>query len=176
MSTEAAIAELLRSRGAEDVAHPGGTLGGHLRRVQQRLSQLGAPEPVQLAGRAHAVYGTDGFTLSLLTLDERPMLAGIIGQEAEQLVYRYGACDRKRTWDALPDTRQVRDRFTDACDELDTGELRAFADLSIVNEVDVAENSQEFLDRYGDYFRRLTAAWAPLLSPAVLADARRVFG
>lgn len=55
-------------------------------------------------------------------------------------------------------------------------ELQAFADLSIVNELDVAEHSEEFLGRYGDYFRRLTASWAALLSPAVLADARAVFG
>jgi hypothetical protein len=175
MSTEAAITELLRSRGAEDLAHPGGTLGSHLQRVQQRLARLGAPEPVQLAGRAHAVYGTDGFPLALLTVDERPLLAEIIGQQAEQLVYRYGACDRERTWDALAVTRQVRDRFTDAYEDLDDSELRAFADLSIVNELDVAEHSQEFLDRHGDYFRRLTTAWAPLLSPAVLSDARHVF-
>jgi hypothetical protein len=158
------------------MAHPGGTLDSHLERVQQRLARLGAPETVQWAGRVHAVYGTDGFAVALLDLDERSLLAGIVGEETEQLVYRYGACDRGRTWGTLADTRRVWDRFTGADELLDEGQLRAFAELSIVNELDVAEHSEDFLARFGDYFRRLTATWSSLLSPAVAADARRVFG
>jgi hypothetical protein len=69
------VAELLRARGAEAIEHPGGTLYAHLERVQDRLAALGASPRVQLAGRVHAVYGTDGFDVSLLTLDERPLLA-----------------------------------------------------------------------------------------------------
>ncbi|RBY79350.1 hypothetical protein DQ239_06875 [Blastococcus sp. TF02-09] len=174
MATDTAIARLLLERGAGDIQHPGGTLSDHLSRVQQRLAQLGAPEAVQLAARAHAVYGTDGFDVTLLGLEERPLLAGIIGDDAEQLVYRYGACDRDRTWDALADTGRVWNRFTSDSEVLDQDQLRAFTDLSIVNELDIAEQSAEFLDRHGDYFRRLTSSWAPVLSEAVLADARRV--
>jgi hypothetical protein len=176
MSAESVLDGLLRSRGAEGITHPGGTLYSHLARVQQRLARLGVPEPVQLAGRAHAVYGTDGFATTLLDLDERSVVAGIIGQEAELLVYLYGVCDRKRTWGTLADTGRVWDRFSGTSEIVEEGQLQAFADLSIVNELDVAEHSQEFLGRSGDYFRRLTAAWAPLLSAPVLADARRVFG
>jgi hypothetical protein len=176
MNTEATVRELLRDRGADGIAHPGGTLGGHLERVQQRLARLGAPETVQWAGRVHAVYGTDGFDVALLDLDDRPLLAGMVGEETEQLVYRYGACDRARTWATLADTCRLWDRFTGADQLLDDGQLQAFADLSIVNELDVAEHSEDFLGRYGDYFRRLTAAWSSVLSPAVAGDARRVFG
>ena len=55
-------------------------------------------------------------------------------------------------------------------------EARAFAELSLVNELDVAEHSSGFLDQYGDYFRRLTVGWAPLLGTAVVEEARRVLG
>jgi hypothetical protein len=48
--------------------------------------------------------------------------------------------------------------------------------LSLVDEVDIAGRSADFLDRHGNYFRRSTTAWAPVLSPAVPADARHVFG
>jgi hypothetical protein len=168
------VAELLRARGAEAIEHPGGTLYAHLERVQDRLAALGASPRVQLAGGAHAVYGTDGFDVSLLTLDERPLLAHAAGPDVELLVYRYGACDRSRTWPALPATGDVWDRFTGLCEKLDTDDLRDIADLSIVNELDVAEHSLAFLDEHGDFFRRLTAAWAPLLSPAVTAEAQRV--
>ena len=176
MTPETAIAELLRSRGAADIDHPGGTLYDHLARVEQRLAALGAPETVQLAGRAHAVYGTDGFAVPLLALDERPLLAALVGDEVEQLVYRHCACDRRESWGALADTGRIRDRFTGDSDVLDGRQLRAFADLSIVNELDVAQHSESFLDEHGAYFRRLTTAWEPLLSAPILADARAVFG
>ena len=55
-------------------------------------------------------------------------------------------------------------------------ELRAFADLSIVNELDVYEHSAEIAAKVGDYFRSVFPSWAPLVSPAVLADCRRVLG
>ncbi|NEK87715.1 hypothetical protein GCU60_18410 [Blastococcus saxobsidens] len=167
---------LLRERGAADVAHPGGTLAGHLARVQGRLAGLGLPLDVQLAGRAHAVYGTQGFDVRLLADDERPLLAGIIGPAAEELVHRYGACDRQLTWPDLAGSRRVHDRHTGTAEELDDEQLRDFADLSLVNEIDVAEHAPGFLDENGAWFRRLTEQWAPVLSPVVLAEARRVFG
>jgi hypothetical protein len=176
MDSLGSVVELLRSRGAEDVEHPGGTLDGHLERVRIRLAQLGASTDLQLAGRAHAVYGTDGFDVALLHLDERAVLAELIGTDAERLVYRYGACDRSRTWDELPVTGRVHDRFTGDVEVLTAEEARSLAELSLVNELDVAEHAPGFLDQHGDYFRRLTAAWAPLLGAAVTAEAHRVLG
>ncbi len=176
MSAQEGLAELLQDRGADAIDHPGGTLGAHLERVQRRLAGLGASTTMQLAARAHAVYGTDGFDVALLGLDERPLLTGVIGPDAERLVYLYAACDRRRTWTALPGTARVADRFTGGSHDLDAGRLRDFADLSLVNELDVVEHSADVRDRHGAFLRRLTAAWEPLLSPAVGADARRVLG
>jgi hypothetical protein len=172
----AAVTELLRSRGAGDIEHPGGTLDAHLDRVRLRLADLGAGPDLQLAARAHAAYGTDGFDVALLRPDERPLLAGLIGADAELLVHRYGACDRRRTWRALPTTRQVHDRFTGRVEVLTDDEVRAFAQLSLVNELDVAEHAPGFLDPHGDFFRGLTDEWAELLGPAVTAEAHRVLG
>jgi hypothetical protein len=69
----------------------------------------------------------------------------------------------------------VWDRFTGTAENLGD-ELRAFADLSIVNELDVAEHEPAFLDRHTNYFRRVTTAGAELLSPAVAEEASRVLG
>lgn len=176
MTAEQRLADLLRERGAESIDHPGGTLYAHLERVQRRLAGLGAPEHLQLAARAHAVYGTDGFAVRLLADDERELLAGVIGSDAERLVHRYGVCDRDRTWPDLPASGRVWDRHTGADEELSGDELRDLADLSLVNELDVAEHAAGFVERYGAFFRRLTGRWTPILSPAVAADARRVFG
>jgi hypothetical protein len=167
---------LLRDRGADGIDHPGGTLGAHLARVERRLTGLGLSPAVALAGRAHAVYGTDGFDVRLLADDERPLLAGIIGEEAEALVHRYGACDRRRTWSGLATSGRTWDRHTGALEQLDAAQVRDLADLSLVNEMDVAEHSPGFLEQHGAYFHRLTGAWTPVLSPAVAAEAHALFG
>jgi hypothetical protein len=114
--------------------------------------------------------------VALLGLDERPVLAEIAGEDVERAVYRYAACDRARTWRDLTPTGQVWDRFTRQAEELAPDELREFADLSLVNELDVAEHAPGFLDEHGPFFRRLTDRWTPVLSPAVAAEARWVLG
>ena len=64
----------------------------------------------------------------------------------------------------------------DAAGLIGRARTRAFADLSIVNELDVYERSPEIAEKAGDYFRSVFPAWAPITSPAVMADARRVLG
>lgn len=176
MTVTERVAELLRARGAEAIEHPGGTLYAHLERVQHRLTALGASPRLQLAGRVHAVYGTDGFDVALLTLDERPLLAEIAGPDVEALVYRYAACDRGKTWRELSSSGWVWDRFTGTAEDLADDELREFADLSLLNELDVAGHAPGFVEQHGEYFRRLTASWQGLLHPTVVQDAYRVFG
>jgi hypothetical protein len=170
------LEQLLAERGAAGIEHPGGTLDAHLRRVERRLAGLGLSRDVQLAGRAHAVYGTDGFDVRLLEPDERPLLAAVIGTGAEALVHRYGACDRSRTWGELATAGRTWDRHTGEVEVLSAAQVRDLADLSLVNEMDVAEHAPGFLDRYGDRFRGLTTSWQPALSPAVAAAARATFG
>lgn len=87
---------LLRERGADAIAHPGGTLLAHLQRVEERLRRHGADDVVRLSALAHAAYGTDGFDKHLLRLDERRLLEQVTNTDVERLVYLYGACDRKK--------------------------------------------------------------------------------
>jgi len=174
VSIEQTVKAWLRERGAENIDHPGGTLYAHLSRVHDRLGALGYGEQVRLAGLAHAAYGTDGFALALLPVADRAVLRALVGDPAEGLIYLYGACDRARTWKALPDTRQVWNRFTGRAEPHAEPLVPAFADLSIVNELDVAEQDPEIARRYGPYFRAVFESWAPLASAPVLAEARRV--
>lgn len=174
MSAESDTRAWLRERGAEGVAHPGGTLYAHLSRVHGRLGRLGLGEDVRLAGLAHAAYGTDGFDLALLDPAERPTLRALVGEPAEHLVYLYGGCDRGRTWPRLAETGEVWDRFAGGARRLEPPVLTAFVDLTVVNELDVAEQAPGFVEEHGDHFRRLFASWAAIASPAVTADARHV--
>jgi hypothetical protein len=166
---------LLR-RGAASVEHAGGSLYDHLGRVSDRLAGHGCSMDEQLAALTHAAYGTDGFRVTLLDVADRRELRELIGPAAEAMVYRYGGCDRGRTWRALPTTRLIRSRFTEHDESPPPAELRAFVDLSIVNEIDVYERSAEIAARAGDYFRSLFPTWQPLASPGVMADCRRVLG
>jgi hypothetical protein len=170
------VREWLRQRGAETIGQPGGTLYAHLCRVHDRLAELGSGADVRLAGLAHAAYGTDGFDLALLDRTERPRLRDLIGPGAEALVYLYGACDRGRTWAALARTGEVFDRFTGEVTVLGPVQKQPFVDLTIVNELDVLEQDPALARKHGADLRALFATWAPVASPLVANDARRVLG
>lgn len=160
----------LQSRRTATMDHPGGTLYTHLVRVHERMHTLGLADDVCLAGLAHAAYGTDGFPVVLVDWDDRGPLRDLIGEPAEALVYRYCACDRAATWRTLAETAEVTDRFTGRVTRLDPDPLRDFVDLSIVNELDVLEQTGQ----HADYYRSLFPTWAPLASPTVAADAAAV--
>ncbi|MEU8256551.1 DUF6817 domain-containing protein [Micromonospora inaquosa] len=174
MSTDDGVRVWLRRHGAEQIAHPGGNLYAHLCRVSERLAVLGCSHDVQAAGLTHAVYGTDGFDLTLLDRADRAVLRDLVGTDAEELVYLYGACDRGRSWPELARTGEVFDRFARHVRTPDEGQLRSLMDLSIVNELDVVEHDPAMLDRHGAYFRELFASWTPIASEQVIRDAQRV--
>ncbi|MEU7905415.1 DUF6817 domain-containing protein [Actinoplanes sp. NPDC049118] len=176
VSTEQAVRAWLRERGAETVDHPGGTLYAHLGRVHDRLGALGHGPDVRLAGLAHAAYGTDGFDLALLAPTDRATLRDLVGERAETLIHLYGACDRSRSWKALPETRRVWDRFTGLALDLAPDQVQPFTDLTIVNELDVVERDPGIAERHGAALRTLFESWAPLASAPVLAESRRVLG
>ncbi len=133
---------LQRSLGADRVDHPGGTLLAHLRRVHALAVECHAAPRAQLAAICHASYGTDGFPHALLAGDERRRLRDVIGPEAEALVHVYGMCDRSRTYPALGmEPLPVVDRFTGDVTAIRGADLRDFAVLTIVNELDVARHA-----------------------------------
>jgi hypothetical protein len=168
----------LLAQGAAAIPHAGGSLYEHLCRVHDRITGLGLHEGLRLAGLTHAAYGTDGFTTALLPLTGRRQLRDVVGPHAEALVYRYGACDRRRTWPTLAATGEVTDRHNGVTETLDRDAVRDFADLTIVNELDVAEAEHDpaIAARHGGYFRELFTSWAPIASPQVAADAAEVLG
>jgi len=162
------ILRFLRSHGAEDIEHPGGTLLEHLVRVAGTLAAWGADGDVRLAGLCHATYGTDGFGTALLEVGRRAELRQLIGARAENLVYLYGSLDRAATYPRLGDaTVLVRDRFTGL--ELTPSEedIRAVVEITAANELDVVEHNAELARRYGAQLRGLfERARARLSEPA----------
>ncbi|MFB7597063.1 DUF6817 domain-containing protein [Streptomyces sp. NPDC056160] len=162
-----AVVQYLRSRGAESMPHPGGTLLEHLLRVSHRLAAWGADADVQLAGMCHAAYGTDGFAESLVDLSDRAVLAGLIGERPEALVYLYGSCERAVTYPRLHTSPSpaFRDRFTQRDVDPRTEDVRAFLEITAANELDVFEHDEDLAARYGPWLYRLMQSVRDLVSP-----------
>jgi pimeloyl-ACP methyl ester carboxylesterase len=135
---EAAILRWLSWRGADAIAHPGGTLLSHLRRTAARLADWRAPTPLRIAGLCHAAYGTDGFRTSLLPVSRRSALSELIGAEAEAIVYSYASVDRTHGLPGIDSAATtVRNRFSGEEVIPRPDELRQLIVLSCANELDV---------------------------------------
>jgi hypothetical protein len=170
--TITAARALLSAHGAETIPHPGGTLLAHLERVRETLAAWGAPPAVQLAGLCHACYGTDGFRTALLEVSERDTLVETIGPEAEALVYLYGSCDRERTYPLPGGTEPivVLDRFTGKTVVPQDVELRAFAEITAANELDVLRHNVELAAEIRAWLRDFVTGSRHLLSTAAWED------
>jgi hypothetical protein len=157
--------ELLNRAGAEKIEHPGGTLLAHLQRVSALLACWSARPALVSAGLCHAFYGTDGFAVTLLGLDQRAVLAQAIGQEGEDLVYFYASCDRKASYHALAEpSGEFINRFTSERTRPIIEQRRDFAELTAANELDIATVSVPMRERYGAELLELFTRWQPLLS------------
>lgn len=160
----------LSALGAGDFAHLDGTLERHLIAVHGLLQDWGAKEPLCSAGLFHAAYGTSGFTSAMVALDRRAKITSLIGREAEQLVYRYCACDRAFVWPQIGnlDPIDFRDRFTGGLLKVGDDDLRDFCELTCANEVEIALNNRAFVSGDGKHLGSLFMRWSEFLSPAAL--------
>jgi hypothetical protein len=167
---ERPVTDMLVERGAEGIAHPGGTLLEHLLRVAALLEEWGASEDVQTAGLCHACYGTDGFPASLLGLDERDVLVGRIGRRAEAWVYLYASCDRSAVYPALrapaPGPLRFRDRFTGETSLVADLDAAVLAELTAANELDLVTVNPAWGARVGPGLLDLVRAIGTRLSPS----------
>ncbi|MDW4910260.1 hypothetical protein RB628_34265 [Streptomyces sp. ADMS] len=176
-SAAAQAVGFLRQLGAEQIAHPGGTLLAHLCRVYRLLAAWEARPVLRLAGLCHAAYGTDGFPTALLSLDRRTELARVIGPEAEEIVHVYAAMDRKATYPGLaaPDA-PFHDRFTGGTRTPDRSRREDLAELTAANELDLARVDPVFREQWGPDLLALFTGFRPLLSGRAWEDVGALLG
>ena len=170
------VVAALAERGAGGIDHPGGTLLAHLERVAQLLEAWGASEDLVVAGLAHAAYGTDGFDVALFEVEDRSVVAALVGRGAEATVYRYASCDRAHVLGQLGRREPVdfRDRFSGVSEPVGGAELRAFAELTFANELDLMRHSEEFRRVHGAAIAALFTHWEGLVSEAAFEELGRV--
>ena len=161
----------LHHLGAGEVLHKNGSLLQHLQGTWSLLQDWGNPEDVCLAGLYHSVYGTGGFEGQLLPLSQRPALRESIGQEAEELVYLFAACDRPITHPRIGKQapQLFRDRFTGEDLTLESGQWQAQCEIMLANEVDLGLHNPAFYRKHLGHYRDLFARFTPWLSAATVA-------
>lgn len=137
----------------------------------------GARPALRRAGLCHAFYGTDGFPRALLPLARRAELAAVIGDEAEEIVYAYAACDRTASYPTLAcEEAAFRDRFTGHVHSPAPWLRRDLAELSAANELDLARIDPAFRDAWGAELRALFERLRGLLSEPARRECRAVLG
>jgi hypothetical protein len=156
----------LLALGADEFPHVAGSLAPHLLRTASLLQQWGNRPALCLAGLYHAVYGTDGIRGSLVALEHRGVIAGIIGSEAESVAYLYGACDRDafhpRIGTGAP--LQFVDRFTLSEYPIQDTALRDFCELTLANELDLVQSSDAFSIKHRGELARLAGQMREFVS------------
>ncbi len=80
---------------------PGSTLLRHLQGVAQLLRVWGCRQAVIDAGLLHSAYGTETFEPALVSSQDRPMIAGQLGAEAEALAFLFCRMNRASLYENL---------------------------------------------------------------------------
>lgn len=167
----------LKDLGAGDFAHLDGLLLEHLQGTRGLLASWGASPALQESGLYHAAYGTAGFTESLVSLAQRQKISDIVGDDAELIVYQYCACDREFFWpkfvgDSAP---EYRDRFNGRCFYLEDDQLRNFCELTVANEVEIALDNPDFVEKHGKELGLLAKSMELYISKKARKAAKQVF-
>jgi hypothetical protein len=150
MTPPESVVRLLRSRGADVIAHLDGDLLAHLVGTSVLLESWGCARSLVLAGLCHACYGTGAFPRALLELSERSLLEDAIGARAEALVYLYASCDRAFFHPRIGEVRapKLRDRFTGAVYVPTRAQISSLLELTFANELEIARRSRSFLEAH----------------------------
>ena len=97
--------DFLKSLGADNTKHTGGTLLEHLIGVHDILKEWNVSEHIQDAGLFHSVYGTTYFK-EQITMD-RDAVSELIGNDAEKLSYLFCMMKKPR----LERIMSIKDMF-----------------------------------------------------------------
>lgn len=156
----------LSALGAGEFKHLHRSLIEHLNGTYQLLDTWGASQELCDSGLYHAAYGTDGFNTQVVTLSQRKVIANIIGQAAEKIVYLYCSCDRSYVFNNFDGKSAIkfRDRFTQTEFELTVEQAQQFCELTVANELELAMSSLEFKKEHGQSLFNLFMKMKLLLS------------
>lgn len=129
------ILSKLERFGISAVAHGQSSLIAHLQGTCEILQGWECGHSVCLAGLCHSIYGTESFSLTPVSLENRTYVRSLIGREAEGLAYLFGAHVKESLWRNLDRGSgfNIEDRFTRKIVALSEGELADLLTLTLAN-------------------------------------------
>jgi hypothetical protein len=127
--------DFLITEGALGYAHSAADLFAHLCGTRNLLVLWGAHPALCDAGLFHSVYGTEAFRESLVAIDKRDRVREVIGPDAEEIVYLFGAMSKATLYANLDrrDGFTVNDRFSGKWVGIDESRLRDLCNLTAAN-------------------------------------------
>lgn len=138
------ILQVLQASDAPLIWHKHSTFLDHLREVWTILSIWEQPQAVCRLGLLHSAYSNSFVSMNCFDpKTDRPAVAKLIGEEAENLVYKFCSIDRQALEETVLRERTVR-RDGYVCRHIHTGELlavsgveaAAFVTETLADEVD----------------------------------------
>lgn len=121
--------------GALDQRHSDQTLFDHLRGTYQILLNWESERPLCLAGLCHSIYGTESHRQHTVLLSDRQKIRELIGFEAEELTYLFGAHVKDHFWSFLetPGNYEILDRFTGQTVPISKKQVSQLVTLTLAN-------------------------------------------
>jgi uncharacterized protein DUF6817 len=173
--------QALKELGVGELGHLNGNLESHLLGTYALLKKWNNPGHVCDAGLYHAVYGTQpmkrlGIPHKEYSPSDRSKISGIIGEQSEELVYLYGACDRDYFYPRIGSPMALyRDRFTGNTVELSSGTLKDILEITMANELEICMAGPLIKEAHGNDFTALFDRFNGLVSAEAYACYQEVF-
>jgi hypothetical protein len=135
MKSAESILGSLERFGVSTTDHGPTTLGSHLKGTHELLKSWDCREAICLAGLCHSIYGTESFSKTPATLENRSYLRELIGYEAEKLAYLFGAHKKDSLWKNIERSNDfsVQDRFDQSQVILSREELGSLITITLAN-------------------------------------------
>jgi hypothetical protein len=146
---------------AGEFEHVNGLLIAHLEGTRCLLKAWNASKVLQDAGWYHAAYGRPAFAQNVFELSKREDVAVVIGNDVENIVYHYCACDREAFFAqfGLVGTPVFYNHITSKKSAVSFEMLQNLCELIAANETEIAINNSNYVALHGaelvDLFRRM---------------------
>ncbi|MFL9867847.1 hypothetical protein PQR67_27040 [Paraburkholderia fungorum] len=165
----------VRKFGTDQIFHFGRPLTSHLVETSRWLTTWGSPRALVAAGAFHSIYGTEEFRERAVSLERRPEIREIIGEEAEALVYLFCLADRHALFSAqAAGSYSVPLPSLGTRAELDEPTFAALLELEAANIVDSALHQADAPSTAGRFWLERFESVKPWLSDRAYHTARDV--
>lgn len=139
------LLEKLDQYDLQGFSHTNEGLVSHLKGTFEILKSWGCSETLCVAGLCHSIYGTESYRRNPIDLSERNNIQSIIGGEAEQLAYLFGAHVKDSLWENLSRDEgfRIKDRLAKEDIELSQDDLANLITLTLANWIEQRPRAPE---------------------------------